>query len=140
MIEIAALFEQYEWAAEMVEPDIWRAIFTTERDAEFDLYVMLAEDAVRFAVTPFVMRPDPDSEARIGALLLKLSPQIPYAYFGTDDDGDIMLMADLPAGVLNYDTFALILDTLTQATNALAYEIGRVAHEPGYHSALLPEY
>ncbi|MCC6169413.1 MAG: hypothetical protein IT329_19485 [Caldilineaceae bacterium] len=139
MAEIAALFDQYEWAAEVVEPGIWRAGFTTERDLEYDLYVMAAEGVVRFAVTPFVTRPDPACEGRIGALLLKLNPQIPYAYFGVDGDGDLMLMADLPASLLNFDSFATVVDTLAQVTDALAYEIGRVAHEPGYHSALLSE-
>lgn len=139
MIEIAALFDQYEWAAEMVEPGIWRASFTTERDMDYDLYVMAAEGAVRFAVTPFVTRPDPACEGRVGALLLKLNPQIPYAYFGVDGDGDIMLLTDLPASLLNFEGFAAVVDALAQVTNALAYEIGRVAHEPGYHSALLPD-
>lgn len=139
MVAIEALFEQYEWTVEALEPGIWRAVFSTERDEEFDLYVMAAEGAVRFAVTPFVTRPDPACEARVAALLLRLNPQIPYAYFGVDDEEDIMLLADLPESLLDFESFALVLDTLTQATNALAHEIRRVAHEPDYHSPVLPD-
>jgi hypothetical protein len=139
MVEINALFEQHEWAIEALEPGIWRAAFTTERDEDYDLYVMADETALRFAVTPLVTRPDSACEARTHRLLLGLNAQIAYAHFGIDGDGDIMLLADVPLNDLTYAGFAAIVDTLTQATDALAHEIRRVAHEPDYHSPVLPE-
>lgn len=139
MIPVEALFEQHEWTAEQLEPGIWRATFTTEREEEYDLYVMATATAVRFAVTPFVTCGESADLDRVARLLLMLNPMIEYVYFASDEDGDIMLLADLSARLLDYEIFGTILDTMTQATNALAYEIRRVVHEPDYHSPLLPE-
>lgn len=138
MVEIEALFERYEWAAEQPEPGIWRATFSTERDEEFDLYVMAGEAALHFAVSPLVTRPDPACEGRVNALLLRLNQQIALVYFGTDDDGDVNLLADLPLGAVGYAGFAAILDALTETTGYIAYELRRLAHDPTYHSPLLP--
>lgn len=138
MVEIDAWFEQYEWAAEQPEPGIWRASFSTERDEEFDLYVMAGETALHFAVSPLVTRPDAACAGRVHTLLLRLNQQVALVYFGLDDDGDINLLADLPQEAAGYAGFAAIVDALTETTEQIAYELRRLAHEPAYHSPLLP--
>lgn len=139
MIPVEALFEQHEWAAEQLEPGIWRATFTTEREEEYDLYVMATETAARFAVTPFVTCGESADANRVARLLLLLNPMMEYVYFGFDEDGDIMLLADLPARLLDYEAFGAIVDAMTEATSTLAYEIRRMVYDPDYHSPVLPE-
>ncbi len=137
MLKIDSLFAEYEWRAQQPEAGIWRAAFSTEREEDYDVYVMAGETALHFAVSPFVTRPDAACEGRINALLLRLNQQMPLVYFGVDDDGDINLLADLPLALVTFDGFAAILDALTEATESLAYEVRRLAHDPDYHSSLL---
>ena len=57
MADITNLFRRHHWSCEILEPGVWRASFATEREEEFDLYVLVAEDWVHFAVSPLVPRP-----------------------------------------------------------------------------------
>ncbi len=100
MIDIAACFERYEWTAERIEAGIWRTTFAVESEEDFDLYVMVSEDWVHFAVSPFVAAAPPGSEARVYAILLRLNQELRLARFALDGDGDINLLVDLPASAL----------------------------------------
>jgi hypothetical protein len=137
-INLAAYFRRYAWAAEEVEPGLWRTTFFTDREVEFDLYVMLSEDWVHFAVSPFTPRPDPDCHTRLHAGLLRLNQQIQLAYFALDDEGDVNLLATLPRPGFAFRQFATALDTLAGYTEHLAQDVGRLATEVNFFSPLIP--
>ena len=120
----------------LLEPGVWRASFTTEREEEFDLYVLVAEDWVHFAVSPLLPRPGASAALRLYALLLRLNQELHLARFALDDDGDVNLVADAPLARLTYPVFAEVVDWLVNYVNQLAGELGRMAQEPNYHSPL----
>ena len=136
-LAIGDFFERYEWATAELEPGIWRSSFATARDDEFDLYVMVGEEWVHFAVSPLVHGGDPAAQPRFYASLLRLNQQMRLAHFGVDDDGDVNLLAELPRTSFGYDSFARVVELLTNYTETLAHELQRTAHEPNYYSPLL---
>jgi hypothetical protein len=137
-INIPTYFKRYAWACEQVEDSIWRSTFTTEREEDFDLYVMLGEDWVHFAVSPFVPKPDSACQPRLFAALLRLNQQMRLVSFALDDEGDVNLLATLPRHGFAYRHFATTVDTLVSYTQSLAYDVARLATEPTYYSPLVP--
>lgn len=137
-INIPTYFKRYAWAVEQLEENIWRGAFTTEREEEFDLYVMLGEEWVHFAVSPLVSQPDPACQARLYAALLHLNQQMRLVAFAVDEAGDVNLLATMPRRGFVYRDFATTLDTLIDYTQTLAYDIGRLATEPNFHSSFIP--
>lgn len=136
-IDLLALFSAIGWEAEEPESGICRAVFATEREEDYDLYVMVGEEWVHFAVSPLV-RPAPGVDgARLADVALRLNQQMRLVRLALDDAGDLNLLADVPVSDCDEVTFALVVDLLVQYTDALAYELRRIAHEPGYHSAKL---
>jgi hypothetical protein len=67
-----------------------------------------------------------------------LNQQMRLVHFAVDEEGDVNLLVELPRQGFAFPQFASALETLTGYTDALAYELRRTAHEPGYHSPLLP--
>lgn len=137
-INIPTYFQRYAWSCEQVDEQIWRSTFSTERDEEFDLYVMLSEECVHFAVSPIAPKPQPECQARLHTGLLRLNQQMRLVYFAVDEEGDINLLAELPRRGFVYPQFALVLDTLLSYTQALAADLLRLATEPNFYSALIP--
>jgi hypothetical protein len=137
-IAIAEFFEQYEWAAEEIEPGIWRSTFTTEAEEDFDLYLMVGEEWLHFAVSPLARMGDAPPDARLLAALLRLNQRMRMVRLGLDDEGDFNLVADAPRERFNFGDFALIVDLLTEYAAALAREVQRSVDEPNYFSPLLP--
>lgn len=137
-IPIAEFFEQYEWAAEEVEADVWRSAFTTESEEDFDLYVMVAEEWVHFAVSPLVRIGDAEQHPRLIGALLRLNQRMRLVRLGLDDEGDLNLVADAPRERFEFGDFALIVDLLVEYASALAYEVRRSVNDENYFSPLLP--
>ncbi len=135
-VDIAALFERYEWTCEAVDDEIWRASFSTDRDEDFDLYIASSDDWLHFAVTPLTPLPTPECEAQLYAALLHLNQQTRLARFAVDEDGDVNLLLDLPLTGVDDATFAVAVDTIVYYTQRLAQELTRTATQPGYHSPL----
>src|SRR3954468_17883675 len=137
-IQIGDCFEQYEWAAEEVEANIWRSTFTTESDETFDLYVMLTDEWIHFAVSPLVHIGEAEQKPRLIAALLRLNQRMRLVRLGLDDEGDLNLVADAPRERFEFGDFALALDLLTEYASALAYEVERTVNNENYFSPLLP--
>jgi hypothetical protein len=137
-IPIADYFEQYEWTAEDIEQNVWRSSFTTESEEEFDLYVMVAEEWIHFAVSPLAHVGDPESHPRLTCGLLRLNQRMRLVRLGLDDEGDLNLVADAPRERFDFGDFALILDLLVEYASALGYEVQRSASDENYRSPLLP--
>lgn len=138
MVDISALFEHYGWSYVIPEPNLWQSAFFTERDEEFDLYVMVVEDWVYFAVAPFLPPAPPAQMQRVLTSMLKLNQQMRIVHFALDGDGDPALLADAPVRQLTDVYFALILEAFVFYTERLAGELGRMALDPGYFSPLVP--
>ena len=136
-IDLAALFAAVEWDAEELEEGIYRAVFSTEREEDYDLYVMAGEEWVHCAVSPLV-RPAPGADkTRLAEVGLRLNQQMRYVRLAVDEAGDLNLLADVPRDACSAARFEMVLDLLVQYTDALAYELRRIGHEPGYYSARL---
>jgi hypothetical protein len=135
---ILAYFEQYEWAAEELEPGVWRSTFSSENDEEFDLYVMVAEEWIHFAVSPFVALGDGLTRPHLLSALLRLNQRMRLVRLGVDDQGDLNLVADVPLARFSFGDFALIVDLLVEYAGALHREIARSVANENYFSPLLP--
>ena len=139
MPDIAALFDRTGWVCTQPEANLWQSSFFTENEEEFDLYVMVVEDWVHFAVTPF-LPPLPSAQApRLHAPLLKLNQQLRLVHFALDGDGDVTLVADVAAQWLDLAVFAQILEAAVFYTDRLAGELWRMAADPAYFSPLVQE-
>ena len=136
MLDIARYFDHHGWSCESPEPGLWRSTFFTESEEEFDLYVMVVDDWVHFAVTPFLPPVAPDTAGRLNTVLLQLNQQMRIAHFALDGDGDVSLLAGAPADQLSDPHFSRILEALVLYADQLAGELRRVAADASYHSPL----
>ena len=136
-INIPTYFRRYAWGCEQIDATLWRASFYTEREDEFDLYVMVDGEWAHFAVSPFTPRPAPDCATRLYEALLQLNLQMRLVTFALDDEGDVNLTAELPTRNFSYPIFELTVDALVAYTNALAYDLARLATEPDFHSPVI---
>jgi hypothetical protein len=136
--QIGEYFEQFEWAAEEVEQDIWRSTFTTEAEEDFDLYVMVADEWFHFAVSPLAHLGKAEEMPKLTAALLRLNQRMQVVRLSLDDEGDLNLVADAPRQRFDYGDFSLILELLVEYTSALAYEVRRSIENESYFSPLLP--
>jgi hypothetical protein len=114
---VASYFDRYEWAAEPVEANVWLSRFATDEGEEFDLYVLLADDWLHMAVSPFLPRVAATQAAELHTKLLQLNQQMKLVRFGLDDDGDVNLLVDLPVPGLSYALFAQAMNALIYYTN-----------------------
>ena len=137
-LNIAGYFKRYAWTHEQVDAQVWRSTFATEDDEEFDLYVMVDETWVHFAVSPFLSQPPAEHQPRLLRILLRLNQQMRLVYFALDEDGDVNLLTELPMHGFAYAHFSAALDALVDYTNTLAHDLARIAHEPTFHSAIIP--
>lgn len=136
-INITNYFKRYAWACEEVDTQIWRTSFTTEREEEFDLYVMLGEEFVHFAVSPFLSKLEPEQQGRVYKALLALNQQMRLVYFAVDDEEDVNLLAELPVRGFRYPQFEMAMNALIHYTQTLARDLGRIANEPNFRSPLI---
>ncbi len=134
-MDLSPFFDKYDWTADELEPGIWRSSFATDAGGEFDLFVMVGEEWVHFAVSPFTPRPVDACRGRLFEALLILNQQMRLAHFGLDGEGDVNLLLELPAEGFGFAQFSLALDTLGHYTEELGGELTRLATEAGYHSA-----
>lgn len=142
MIDAALIercWEKAEWAYESPEPGIWRSTFATEREVDFDVYVMLGDGWVHFAVSPLVHGGDAAARVAYHAALLAANQRLRMARFAIDADGDTNLLADVPVDSFDCAVFERALELLVEYTNELAHELHRLAHEPNYRSPKLSD-
>ena len=139
MTDVGTLFEQHDWGYVAVEAGVWRTTFAVSSDEEFDLYVVLAEDWLHFAVSPLLTTGALASPARLQRTLLKLNQELRLARFALDADGDVTLLADLPLDLVDAARFGQVLDLLVFYADRLAADLHRVAADPNFHSALFAD-
>lgn len=139
MLDIAACFDHYGWSYTTPEANLWQSSFYTENEEEFDLYVMVVEDWVHFAVTPLLPTIEAAAAPRLHRLLLKLNQQMRLVRFALDGDGDPTLIADAPVARLTHAVFAQIVEAIVAYVGLLASELRRLAADPSYHSPLVQE-
>ena len=136
MTNISSYFEQYGWASEEMEPGVWRSTFASEHEEDFDLYVLVAEDWVHFAVSPLLPPLPHGATDRLYATLLRLNQEVRLVRFAVDADGDVNLLADLPLARISFATFAQTVDLLVYYAGQLAIDLRRVATEADFHLPL----
>lgn len=121
MADLAAYYAGAGWPAEELEPGVWRSTFADEAGAVYVLYVLAANDWIHFAVSPLLRagQGGPD----LPPALLRLNQALRLARLALDDDGDINLLADLPAAHTDAALFAQTLELLAAYTNELALQL-----------------
>ena len=129
MPDLAAYFEHAGWPAEEIEPGVWRCVFADEAGAMYTLYVLAAEDWVHLAVSPLLRVEDPP--AHLLAALLRLNQDLRLARLALDEDGDVNLLADLPAAHSGPSLFGEMLELLAYYTDRLAPELRELAANTG---------
>ena len=139
MTDIEVLFDQNDWGCEVVEADVWRTTFAIASEEEFDLYVLLAEDWLHFAVSPWLTTATAGVSARLLRALLKLNQELRVARFALDADDDVNLLADLPLAAADATRFGETLDLLVFYTDRLVSDLRRVAVDPDFRSALVAD-
>ncbi len=139
MTDVGRLFEQNDWGYTAVEAGVWRTTFAVSSDEEFDLYVVLADDWLHFAVSPLLTTGALTNPARFQRTLLKLNQELRMARFALDADGDVNLLADLPLDLVDAARFGQVLDLLVFYADRLAADLRRVAVDPNFHSPLFAD-
>ena len=124
MPDLAAYFEHAGWPAEEIEPGVWRCAFADQASATHDLYVLVTEEWVHLAVSP-LLRADGAAGGerlaqRLSVAALGLNQQLWLARLALDEEGDINLLADLPAAHIGPSLFAETLELLAYYTDRLA--------------------
>ena len=126
-INLPAYFKRYAWACEQVDDQIWRSTFATEHEVEFDLYVMVGEQWVHFAVSPFLPRLQPAQQVQLDNRLLRFNQEMRGVHFAVDEDGDVNLLAELSRHGFSYAQFELTVNALVAYTEQLAHTLQRRA-------------
>jgi hypothetical protein len=131
MVDIAAYFRHYGWTCEEVEPGVWHSTFTIETGDSYDLFVLAADDWVQIAVSPLFPTSIGDVTERLQSVLLHVNQDLRLARLALDGDGDVNLLADLPAEHINMAMFGQVLELMAYYANELAPQLRQVAAEAG---------
>ena len=137
-VNLPNYFRRYAWVGEQLEENLWRSSFTVDDELEFDLYVMLGEELIHFAVSPFVAAPRPECRQRLYEGLLRLNQQMQLVYFALDEEGDVNLIATLVRRGCSYPLFAATMDRLVEYTEGLAADARRLGSDSHFFSPLIP--
>lgn len=131
MHNIPAFFRQHGWPHEALEPGVWHSAFVGEDGQEHHLYVFAAEDWVQFAVSPLVAAgPHGNASGGLYAALLRLNQDLRLARLALDGDGDINLLAELPAESVTAATFGQVLEVLAFYAGELGPSLRQFLADP----------
>ncbi|MFZ9887294.1 MAG: YbjN domain-containing protein [Myxococcota bacterium] len=108
--DIESFFRTYGWQFDRPGEGHFRTGFVGE-SGQYEIWVNLSEDWVYFAISPYVERPVVDGVAQVvHRLMLRANHDLNLAKFALDQDGDVVLMVELPREGFAYSHFA---DSLT---------------------------
>ena len=130
MPDLAAYFHHAGWPAEELEPGVWHSTFADATGAPYHLYVLAADDWLHLAVSPLLPGVGDGQPAQLYAALLRANQELRLVRLALDADGDINLLADLPAAHASAALFAQTLELLAEYTNTLAPQLRVAAAEP----------
>ena len=132
---IKEYFGQYDWAYEQTDESDFQTRFRGDVST-FRILVRIAGDWVYFTIAPFVIAPkDGECERKLYKHLLKLNHEINMAKFTVDQDGDVILTAELPSENLDYSEFSDALGALSYYADDNYAQVFVLAHVPEAHSA-----
>lgn len=125
MPNLSVYFQQAHWPAEEVEPDVWHCSFAGQSGDVYHLYVLAADDWLHFAVSPLLhaaelVQIEAAGSGPLPPALLRANQALRLARLALDDDGDINLLADLPAAHTNAALFGETLELLAAYADELA--------------------
>lgn len=111
--EIEAYLTQQGWPTTRLGPGTLRSSFRSGTQT-FPLVVQFEEGWVKLIVLPIARLPADSSKAeRLYERLLRLNGEIMLARFSLDEDGDVLLSVEFPAGDLDASEISDSLDVLT---------------------------
>lgn len=134
--QINKYFEQYGWRATYdAETRAWHSGFRGE-SSSFNIIMHLTENWLYFAVGPFGSAPkDPECEKRLHQHLLRLNNLINMSKFCLDEDGDVVLMVEVPRASLSYGLFEDALNALSYYADAHYKDLTQLSTDPEYRPA-----
>ena len=130
MPPLDAYFHHAGWTAEEIEPGVWRAAFAGQAGATYNVYVLAADEWIHFAVSPLVTVDWTQNHERLPTVLLHLNQDLRLVRLALDADGDVNLLADLPASHTSAALFAETLELLASYADHLAFDLWRLAAHP----------
>jgi hypothetical protein len=132
MLDIASYFHHYGWTCEEVEPGVWHSTFAVAAGEVYDLYVLAADDWVQLAVSPLIPSTFAGMMDRLQRVLLHMNQDLRLVRLALDADGDVNLLADLPAAHINTALFGQVLELIAYYANELAPQLRQIAADPDY--------
>jgi hypothetical protein len=124
-LKIEAYLREQGWPIIHLGPETLRSSFRgTQTRTTFPLVVQFEEGWVKLVVLPIARLPADGSKAeRLYERLLRLNGEIMLARFSLDEDGDVLLSVEFPAGDLDASEIQDALDVLTYYAEKLQPEI-----------------
>ncbi len=129
---ITDYLSQYGWSYEQVDEQLLVSGFIGH-NRDFQIFIQYAEPWLLIAITRFVPQPTPECRGRFLTEALRLNYEMSLTKLGVDPDEDVTLMVELPAAALNYEQFALALDTLTFWAEHAYLPLLNLARDPNYN-------
>jgi hypothetical protein len=133
MRDIPALFTQNGWPCLELEPRVWHSSFAGDDGTVYHLYVRAADDWLQLAVSPLLAAQGAgDAGGGLYALLLRINQDLRLARLALDADGDINLLADLPAGGVSAVSFGAVLQVLAFYAGELGPQLRQQVGDPQF--------
>jgi hypothetical protein len=110
--EVRACLEKDGWPVEKLSEATMRSRFRAG-DRIFPVYVHAEPDHVVFAVIPFAKLPEDEAGDVLAERLLGFNRAMNLAKFSVDEDGDVILGVEYPAGDLDPSEVRDAIDVLS---------------------------
>ena len=109
--DLAPFFQSYGWTYEQRDPSIFRTGFVGET-GPYDIWLKVTGNWVYFAINPYVPKPERGHGPETLHAVLKANHELNLAKFALDEDGDVLLLVELPYDGFCYTHFADALTAL----------------------------
>jgi hypothetical protein len=128
--KVEAYLREQGWPTTQLGPGTLRSSFRGAKST-FPLVVQFEDGWVKLMVLPIARLPaDVTKAERLYERLLRLNGEIMLARFSLDEDGDVLLSVEFPAGDLDASEIRDALDVLTYYAEMHQPEIKAIVAEP----------
>lgn len=110
--EVRTLLETNGWPVDVLSDVTLRSRFRAG-ERIFQVFVHQEQAYVSFAVIPFAKLPDDEAGDTMAERLLELNREMNLAKFSVDEDGDVVLSVEYPAGDLDPSEVRDAVDALS---------------------------
>ncbi len=135
---IPRALQEAGWPVEQLEPDLWQTGFNGEHTSAF-IYLRRVEGWLFCILQPYVPAPDPACRGQVLEALMRRNYHFPLVKFCLDEDGEVLLSAELPARGLTEEAIQTALAALALIADREYPVLERLTREPGAPDPLAEE-